>query len=119
LPRLKAIIYGDIYMNDIMRSWYYFCYLEAKGLSREQRNAAMQMELKFDECLLETFKEGVAAGLFKSDRLELIAANTTSMLQQWYLKRWKFSLWETPIEDYAWFVLDMTLRNLQYEEATG
>jgi AcrR family transcriptional regulator len=117
LPRLKAIIYSDIYMNDIMRSWYYFCYLEAKGLSREQRHAAMQMELKFDECLLQTFKEGAAQGLFASDRLELVAANTTCMLQQWYLKRWKFLLWQTPIEDYAQFVLDMTLRNLQYKAA--
>ena len=41
INRLKAIIYGDIYMNEIMHPWYYFCYLEAKGLSREQREAAM------------------------------------------------------------------------------
>lgn len=117
LHRLKAIIYGDIYMNDIMHPWYYFCYLEAKGLSREQREAAMQMEVKFDERLQETFAAGVAAGLFKVDKIALLAANTTSMLQQWYLKRWKFQLMGTRIDEYAAFVYDTTLRNLGYDPA--
>lgn len=117
VQRLRAIIHGDLYMNDIMHPWYYCCYLEAKGLSREQREAAMQMELKFDARLLQTFEDGVAAGLFASDALALLAANTTAMLQQWYLKRWKFSRSGTRIEDYARFVLDTTLCNLGYRPA--
>lgn len=117
VQRLKAIIYGDIFMNEIMHQWYYFCYLEAKGLSREQREAAMQMEIKFDERILDTFKAGVEQGIFTADRLELIAANTTSMLQQWYLKRWKFGLLNTRTDDYAAFVYDITLRNLRYQPA--
>ncbi len=115
LHRLKAIIYGDIYMNDIMHPWYYFCYLEAKGLSRDQREAAMQMEIKFDERLQETFAGGVATGVFRADKLALLAANTTSMLQQWYLKRWKFQILRTRIDEYAAFVYETTLRNLDYQ----
>ncbi|MEK7259849.1 MAG: TetR/AcrR family transcriptional regulator [Pseudomonadota bacterium] len=111
--RLKAIIYGDIYMNEIMHPWYYFCYLEAKGLSHEQREAAMQMELKFDERLRDTFQAGVAAGIFAADKIALLAANTTSMLQQWYLKRWKFQLLGVRTDDYAAFVFETTLRNLK------
>src|SRR5690606_2903691 len=87
VQRLKAMIYGDIYMNGIMHPWYYFCYLEAKGFSKEQRESAMRMELRFDERLLETFRAGVEQGIFRHDRLELLAASTTSLLQQWYLKR--------------------------------
>lgn len=115
--RLQVILYGDLYMNDIMHPWYYFCYLEAKGLSREQREAAMQMELKFDERLLETFKAGVAEGLFREDNLSLLAANTTAMLQQWYLKRWKFARQNTSIGEYARFVFDTTLGSLGYRPA--
>jgi AcrR family transcriptional regulator len=113
INRLKAIIYGDIYMNEIMHPWYYFCYLEAKGLSREQREAAMQMELKFDERLRDTFEAGVAAGIFTVDNIPLLAANTTSMLQQWYLKRWKFQLMGTRTDDYAAFVFETTLHILK------
>lgn len=117
VQRLKAIVYGDLYMNDIMHPWYYFCYLEAKGLSREQREAAMQMELKFDERLLETFQAGVAAGVFHTDRLQLLASNTTAMLQQWYLKRWKFARQGTRLEDYAQFVFDTALGSLGHRAA--
>jgi len=117
VQRLKAIVFGDLYMNDIMHSWYYFCYLEAKGLSPEQREAAMQMELKFDERLLETFEAGAAAELFNAENLPLLAANTTAMLQQWYLKRWKFSRMDTRIEEYAQFVFETTLRSLGHRAA--
>lgn len=117
VQRLQAIVFGDLYMNDIMHPWYYFCYLEAKGLSREQREAAMQMELKFDERLLETFQAGVAAGVFHADRLPLLASNTTAMLQQWYLKRWKFVRQGTRLEDYAQFVFDTTLGSLGHRGA--
>ncbi len=111
--RLKAIIYGDIYMNDVMHSWYYFCYLEAKGLTREQRDSAMQLELRFDERLRDTFTEGMEAGVFRYDGdIDLLATNTTAMLQQWYLKRWKFQLKATSIETYADFVFDSVLRIL-------
>lgn len=115
VKRLQAIVFGDIYMNEIMHPWYYFCFLEAKGLSREQREAALRIELKFDERLAETFQAGVDAGLFQTDNLSLMVANTTSMLQQWYLKRWKFQLMGTNIDDYANFAMNTTLKCLNYK----
>lgn len=115
VARIKAIVFGDIYMNEIMQPWYYFCFLEAKGLSREQREAALRMELKFDERIAEAFKAGIDAGLLQTDNLPLMVANTTSMLQQWYLKRWKFQLMKTNIDDYANFVLSNTLKCLNYK----
>lgn len=112
---LKAIIYGDLYMNDIMHHWYYFCYLEAKGLTREQRDAAMQLELQFDRGLKQIFREGVEHGVFRlDDDIDLLATQTTALLQQWYLKRWKFQLRGTRIETYADFVFGSVLRSLNY-----
>jgi len=114
VSRLKAIIYGDIYMNDIMHHWYYFCYLEAKGLSREQREAAMKLELKFDEHLKDTFRAGLTEGVFQCDDPALLATHITAMLQQWYLKRWKFQLQGTSIDTYTKFVFDRALQSLAY-----
>jgi AcrR family transcriptional regulator len=115
LQRLKAIVYGDIYMNDIMHPWYYFCYLEAKGLDREQREAAMQLELKFDAGLKQAFTDGIEAGVFHyQGDIDLLATFTTAMLQQWYLKRWKFQLSGTAIEKYADFVFERVLQSLEY-----
>jgi AcrR family transcriptional regulator len=118
VERLKAIIYGDIYMNEIMHDWYYFCYLEAKGLSREQLQAALDLELKFDASLIATFRDGIAAGVFSCSNLALVASHVTAMLQQWYLKRWKFQLQGTPIETYSAFVFERALSSLNYRAGT-
>lgn len=113
--RLRAIVYGDIYMNDIMHNWYYFCYLESKGLTREQREAAMQLELKFENRLKQTFQAGLDSGIFRYEgSVDLLATHSTAMLQQWYLKRWKFQLKGTGIEAWADFVFTSILKLLDY-----
>lgn len=116
--RLKAMIHADLYMNDIMHQWYYFCFIEAKGLDKEQREEAMQMEFRFDQRLQDIFKEGIAAGVFKYEGdTALLAAATTAMLQQWYLKRWKFQSLQTNIADYAEFILGNLCTSLKYQRA--
>lgn len=116
--RLKATIRADLYMNDIMHQWYYFCFLEAKGLDKEQREAAVKMEFHFDERLQEIFRQGVAAGVFNyQGNTALLAAATTAMLQQWYLKRWKFQSLQTNISDYADFILDTLCTSLNYQRS--
>jgi len=103
-------------MNDIMHPWYYFCFIEAKGLDKAQREAATQMELKFDERLREIFSDGIESGVFHYDgNLTLLAASTTAMLQQWYLKRWKFQHLKVNIADYAGFVFGHVLGSLKYK----
>jgi AcrR family transcriptional regulator len=112
---LKAVLCADLYMNDIMHAWYYFCFIEAKGLEKEQREAAVMMEHKFDERLVQIFRQGIAAGVFRYDgNLSLLAATTTAMLQQWYLKRWKFQQLKTDIDSYAAFVINHVLTSLNY-----
>ena len=116
--RLKAMIHADLYMNDILHQWYYFCFIEAKGLDKEQREAAMQMEFRFDRRLQDIFNEGIAAGVFRfGGDTALLAAATTAMLQQWYLKRWKFQSLQTDIADYAQFILSTLCTNLNYQPA--
>ncbi|MDP3515904.1 MAG: TetR/AcrR family transcriptional regulator [Pseudohongiella sp.] len=115
--RLKALIYADLYMNDILHQWYYFCFLEAKGLDKAQREEAIQMEFRFDLRLQEIFSEGIQTGVFRYDgELPLLAAGTTAMLQQWYLKRWKFQQLGTNIQQYAEYILSNLLNSLNYKK---
>jgi AcrR family transcriptional regulator len=114
--RLKAMIHADLYMNDIMHPWYYFCFIEAKGLDKAQREEAMQMEFRFDQRLQEIFEEGIKAGVFKyKGNTALLAAATTAMLQQWYLKRWKFHTLQTDIAHYAEFIVGNLCDSLNYK----
>ncbi|MEX0618929.1 MAG: TetR/AcrR family transcriptional regulator [Pseudohongiellaceae bacterium] len=115
VQRLQAIIYGDIYMNEIMSSWYYFSFMESKGLPREKQQQAKELELNFESMLADTFKLGMAQGMFNCDDVELLASNTTHMVQQWYLKRWKFKCRKTPTETYCRFVFGNVLQSLNYQ----
>ena len=79
---LRAIIFGEIYMMEIMSPWYYFCFMELKGLSKEQQQFALNVELRFEDTLMESISEGVEAGLFTCDKPELLASQVTAQLQQ-------------------------------------
>ena len=103
---LCAIIFGEIYMMEIMNPWYYFCFMELKGLSKEQQQFALNVELRFEDILMGSINKGVEAGQFTCDKPELLASQVTAQLQQWHLKHWKFKLREVKTEEYAQFVFD-------------
>lgn len=120
IQRLKAVIYADLYMNDSMHAWYYFCFIEAKGLEKAQREAAVQMELKFDQLLQSIFEEGISSGVFRyKGDTALLAASTTALVQQWYLKRWKFQHLKTEIGAYADYVFRHVIGSLEYSEVSA
>lgn len=109
VQRLKAIIFGEIYMMQILNPWYYFCFMELKGLDREQQEQAMELELRFERILIDAFESGIRQGQFTCTSPELLAAAVTAQLQQWHLKHWKFKLRNVGMEDYAQYVFDNLL----------
>ena len=113
--RLKAIIYGEIYMMQILNPWYYFCYMELKGLDREQQEQAMELELRFDRILVDAFRAGIEMGQFTCEQPELLASTVTSQLQQWYLKHWKFKLRNISMDEYAAYIYENLLLSLQVD----
>lgn len=117
VDRLQAIICGEIFMIQIMNPWYYFCYMELKGLDKEQQQQAMDLELRFDSLLVDAIQSGIRKGQFVCEKPTLLAASVTAQLQQWHLKHWKFKLHEVSMEEYAQHILESMLRCLQYEGA--
>lgn len=106
---LRAIIFGEIFIMEIMNPWYYFCFMELKGLPKEQQQFALNVELKFEDTLMDTIKQGVNAGEFVCGKPELLASQVTAQLQQWHLKQWKFKLRKVATEEYAQFVFENLL----------
>ena len=112
---LRAIIYSEIYMMEIMSSWYYFCFMELKGLSKEQQSFALDNELRSEEILMKIIHEGVSANQFVCEQPELLASQVVAQLQQWHLKQWKFKLREVETEEYARYVYSSLLKCLSIE----
>ena len=115
--RLKAIIFGELYMIELMNPWYYFCYMELKGLPKEQQRQAMDLERRFDGILIDAFRAGVEQGQFSCSQPELLAPQITASMQQWYLKYWKFKDSNLTTEQFANFIFGNVLRSLNYQES--
>lgn len=113
---LRAIIFSEIYMMEIMSSWYYFCFMELKGLSKEQQSFALDNELRSEEILMSIIRDGVLANQFVCEKPELLASQVVAQLQQWHLKQWKFKLREVETEEYARYVFSSLLKCLSVNE---
>ncbi len=117
VARLRAIIYGEIFMMQSLSPWYYFCYMELKGLDKEQQQQALELELRFDDLLVNAIQAGVEMGQFECEKPELLASSITAQLQQWHLKQWKFRMKDVSMEDCAAHIIDAALRSLSYQGA--
>ena len=113
---LRAIIFSEIYMMEIMSSWYYFCFMELKGLSKEQQSFALDNEFRSEEILMSIIRDGVLANQFVCEKPELLASQVVAQLQQWHLKQWKFKLREVETEEYARYVCSSLLKCLSVNE---
>ena len=116
---LRAIIFGEIYMMEIMNPWYYFCFMELKGLPKEQQQFALDAELRFEDIVMEAIRRGVEGGHFSCDKPESLASQITAQLQQWHLKHWKFKLRNITTEEYAQFVFDSLMTGLGVERSSA
>ncbi len=116
---LRAMIFGGIYMMEILSPWYYFCFMELKGLPKEQQQFALDVELRFESVLIDSFITGVEEGQFQCEEPELLASQITAQLQQWHLKFWKFRLQGISTQGYAQFIFDNLLLCLGVPARSG
>ena len=103
--RLRAAIRTHLYLTEVMQPWFYFSYMEAKNLSKEQRKKTIESELFTEEVLMEILAEGVKNKEFAVENSSLTAAVIKAMLQDWYLKRWKYRHRQVSVQAYADFVI--------------
>lgn len=119
VERLRAIVYGEIYAMEILKPWYYFCFMELKGLPREQQEQAMDLELRFEQNVIDVVEEGIRSDQFACSSPRMLAALATAQLQQWHLKQWKFKQANVDTQQYARLVFESLLLNLHYQPLQG
>ncbi len=109
VARLKQAIRTHVFLSEAMRPWFFFSYMEARHLGEEEKELAKQSELSAEALFVDILRQGQAVGaLNKSDPL-LTAAIIKAMVQDWYLKRWKYAKRRVSVDRYANQVVDMVL----------
>ncbi len=104
--RLRNTIKTHLYLSEIVQPWFYFSYMEAKSMSRKERDFYKQAELVTENLIFGILKKGAEEGLFKDQDHQLAASVIKSMLQDWYLKRWKYAKRDVSVDRYAGFLID-------------
>jgi AcrR family transcriptional regulator len=103
--RLRAAILTHLYLSEAMQPWFYFSYMEAKNLSKEEQALAVASELYTEQIFADILIEGQASGSFLFRDPQLTASVIKAMVQDWYLKRSKYRKRNISVDQYARFVL--------------
>jgi len=119
--KLIALIHGHIYLSELMQPWFYFAYMETKNLSKEHKGWAFHSEVNMETRLFDTIQTGMDEGYFKkddfsTDQVLLTTSLIKAMLQDWYLKPWKYKKRKVTVDQYARQVVAICLQYLQVNE---
>ncbi len=103
--KLDAAIRTHLYLSEVLQGWFFFSYMETRFFRKEEHKKAIASELFTEQLFSDILEEGMRQGVFSVENPLLTAAVIKAMLQDWYLKRWKYSRRGISVEAYAAFVL--------------
>ena len=88
--RLYGLIRRHIEVSDILQRWFAFAFLEVKAFDKAARDMVLQSELRNERLMADAIAYGIARGIFIDLPPLTLAAMIMPLLQDWYIKRWKF-----------------------------
>jgi TetR/AcrR family transcriptional regulator, cholesterol catabolism regulator len=103
--KLRTAVRTHIYISEIMQPWFYFSFMESKNLSDAEMKKAIIGEQFTEKVFTDIIESGIRDGIFSCTDPELASSMIKAMLQDWYLKRWKYRRRKTAVDDYADFVI--------------
>ena len=104
--KLTEAVQTHLFLSEIYYRWFYFSYMETKNLNKEQQKKAIESELFTEKVFIDILEQGRKEGVFGIADANLTAAAIKALLQDWYLKRWKYTRRKITVEQYAEFVLE-------------
>ena len=106
VTKLRTAICTHLYLSELMQPWFYFSYMETKNLSKAEKEKAIESELYTEKIFADILKLAQDESRFVKRDYRLIAGVIKAMLQDWYLKRWKYAKRNVSVDQYANFVIE-------------
>jgi len=105
--KLRTAIRIHLYLSEAMQPWFYFSYMETKNISGPEQAKAIESELYTEKIFEQILNEGEKSGVFIRRNSQLTASIIKAMLQDWYLKRWKYAKRNISVEQYAKYLISI------------
>lgn len=112
---LAWVIERHVRLSDAMQPWFAFAFMEAKAFGEAARKRAQAAELHTQGLIAEALAAGAARGVFTVADTDLTAALIKPMLQDWYLKPWKYRRRGIGPEAFARAIVDLVERGVAAE----
>lgn len=116
--RLLAAVKAHVYLSELMQPWFYFSFMEAKSLPEKQKKEAIAIELEVEDILYGIIQDGMDKGVFRDANARMLASLCKAMMQDWYLKRRKYSKQGVSATQYAEFIGCVLDRYLAFDLPT-
>jgi AcrR family transcriptional regulator len=107
--KLETAIRIHIYLSEALQPWFYFSFMEAKNMSPSEKEKTVASELYTDQIFADILMEGQAAGQFAPRDPQQSAGGIKALLQDWYVKRWKYAKRKTGVDQYADFIVEFVM----------
>lgn len=105
LDTLRDAIRTHLFLSELMKSWFYFFFMETKNLNQKYRNISVKSELMTERFITDILERGVKSKAFVINNILLTGSVIKAMMQDWYLKQWKYAQRNISVEEYAEFVI--------------
>lgn len=116
--KLRVAIRSYVFLCEAMRPWFHFTYMEVKNLNDKDRKRVMEAEMISDDIFTNIIVAGQEQGVFRKIEPRLSSALLKAMMQDWYLKGWKYRELKVDVENFADFLQDLIERHLVLEGST-
>ncbi len=111
LDALQTLIRGYLYASTLMHSWFNFLYFETKSLPQLEQEASKQLELEQANALVDVLKRIKPEATVD---LAFVATMAVSLVQERYLKPWKYHQPKMTVDQYAEDCLALIYKSIDY-----
>ncbi len=104
---LDVAVRSHLYLSEVLQPWFFFSYMETRFFNAEEGKRAIEGELTTEAIFTGILERGIETGVFSIRDPVLVAAAIKALLQDWYLKRWKYHRRKISVEAYGDFVISI------------
>ncbi len=99
--RLAYLLRAHLYLSEALQPWFFFAYMEARHVGHDGRQFARQAELLTEDMIHDCLEQARLSGILRWADTTMAASLIKPLLQEWYLKRWKYRQRDLPVQHYA------------------
>ncbi len=97
---LEVLVRGYLYASELMQPWFYFLYFETKSLPQIDQEGSLKIELVQVKELNDLIGQ-LAPNKDSCHKSDFVATMALSLIQERYLKPWKYHRSAETVDEYA------------------